>query len=57
VLVGEPFLPLARAQADALEYPDARLVVMPHPLGVSDADAVRELGARLAGEVLDEFIR
>lgn len=57
VLVGTPFVPLAKAQADAMEYPDARLVVIPHPIAVNTEDAVRELGARLADDVIDRFLR
>jgi hypothetical protein len=57
VLVGTPFVALAKAQADAMEYPDARLVVIPRPIAVDTQDAVRDLGARLAGDVIDTFLR
>jgi hypothetical protein len=52
VLVSEPFVSMAKAQAVTLEYPAARLVVFPHPLAGLDEDGVR---ARAQG-VVDEVV-
>jgi hypothetical protein len=54
--VGDAFVPLARAQADAVEYPDARLVVFEHPISETDADAVRRKGAELVDDVIAAFV-
>jgi hypothetical protein len=57
VLVGDAFLPLARSQAQAVKYPDARLVDFPHPIASSGEGSVREKAAKLADEVVAAFLR
>jgi hypothetical protein len=48
LLATKPFEPMARGAAAARDVPDARVVVIAHPLGGIDEDTVR---ARAAGAV------
>lgn len=57
MLVSEPFVPMAEAQAVTLEYPHARLVVFEHPLAGLDEDAVAAKAAGLAEAVIERFIK
>lgn len=50
-------MPLARAQANAVEYPDARLVEFAHPIASTGQGSVREKGAKLADDVIAAFLR
>jgi hypothetical protein len=45
LLATKPFEPMARGAAAARDLPDARIVVIPHPLGGIDEDAVRARAA------------
>ena len=55
MLVGDAFLGLARAQAVALEYPDARLAVFGHPLSGTDEASVRRKGEALVEDMIAAF--
>jgi hypothetical protein len=56
-LVGGPFMPMAKARALSLEYPDARIVVFEHPINSVDEAAVRARGDRIVDEVIEAFLR
>jgi len=56
VLVSEPFLPMAEAQAVTLEYPSARLVTFEHPLAGIDEDSVRVKADLLVDSVIERFL-
>ncbi len=56
-LVGGPFMPMAKARALSLEYPDVRLVEFEHPINSVDASAVRERGRQIVDEVIEAFLR
>ena len=57
VLVSEAFLPMAEAQALALEYPDARLVTFPHPLAGLDEATVAERAEDLVDRVIGALLK
>ena len=52
LLATEPFAGLAREAAVAYELPDARTVVLPHPLGGISAEAVETKAASAVEQVL-----
>ena len=56
-LVGGPFMPMAQARAQSLDYPDARMVVFEHPINNIDANATRERGRRILDEVVEALLR
>lgn len=55
VLVSEPFVPMAVAQAAALEYPEARLVTFEHPLAGRPEGDVEALADRLVDDIIDKL--
>jgi hypothetical protein len=57
VLVGDAFLELARAQAAALDFPDARLAVFEHPIAGTPEASVRAKGEALVSDVIAAFAR
>jgi hypothetical protein len=57
MLVGDAFLELARAQAAALDFPDARLAVFEHPIAGTPAESVIAKGEALVTEVIEAFAR
>lgn len=54
--MGDAFLELARAQALALEYPDARLAVLEHPLAGNPPELVRSKGIALVDDVIAALV-
>jgi len=55
-LVSEPFVPMAEAEAEALEYSGARLVTFEHPLVGLDDQAVAEKADKMVDQVIDSFL-
>lgn len=53
--MGDAFAELARAQAAALEYPDARLAVFEHPLAGNPPELVRRKADALVDDVIAAF--
>ena len=51
-LVAHPFVPMARAQSVALEYPDLRTTVFEGPIAGINEDVVRSKGQSIAAEVI-----
>ena len=51
VVATTPFAALAHSVADAFGLPDARIVVVEHPLGGTDADAIQRRGHGAAAAV------
>ena len=52
VICTEPFISSAKAMSAIGGIPDYPFIVLPHPLGVLDADALREQAVKAAPEVL-----
>jgi hypothetical protein len=45
------FMPLGRAQAKALGYPDLPIAVIPHPFGICTRDEVRQIAESCAADI------
>lgn len=56
-LVAHPFVPMAKAQSIALEYPELRTVVFEGPIAGMPEEAVREKAAAIIDDVVAAFIR
>jgi hypothetical protein len=60
VIVSEAFVGLAKTQARVFGVPDLPLIVIPHPLGGLDMDAVKsrvEVAAPQALKLAEELLR
>ena len=51
VIATTPFTALAHSVADAFGLPEARIAVVEHPLGGTDADEIRRRGDAAAPDV------
>jgi hypothetical protein len=53
VILSEPFLKLGKNQARVFGVPDLPLLLIPHPLGGLDLEAVKGRAAHAVPQVLD----
>lgn len=51
----EVFQDVAQLQAEVLGQPHPRMIVVPHPIGGRSEEYTRELGKRVAQQILQEF--
>lgn len=57
ILATEPFLGMARAVAESLDYPDARVVAVPHPVGGIDDQALADKIRPAADRIVEALLR
>lgn len=56
ILATEPFLGMARVVAESLDYPDARIVAVEHPIGGIDDQTLEGKVRSAAGQIADAFL-
>ncbi|MBI3967895.1 MAG: hypothetical protein HY329_19835 [Chloroflexi bacterium] len=52
VVCTEPFLPMAKLEAQALGVPDLKVAAIQHPLGGQHSDAVRESARHAVSQII-----
>lgn len=57
LLVSEKFKTLAAMEADALDMPNIRMVVLPHPIGTLSDDELRTLAQQKIGQIEDLLLQ
>ena len=55
VVATSKFEMLTRTVAERLELPDARIVVVPHPLGGTDPDTIEAWARAAVDDLIDQF--
>jgi hypothetical protein len=56
VITTDPFLPMARSVAASLDYPDARIVSVAHPIAGLSGEAITERANGVAEAVIAAFL-
>jgi hypothetical protein len=57
ILATEPFMGMARAVAASLDYPDARIVAVEHPIGAIDDETLEAKIRSAAGRIADALLQ